>query len=111
MNQKSVTLTLKLMEEKTKKIYGVIEKSVGLSSDEQVEENVRPFSTFIKSLANEINDVCEKQGLQLSDAESFEQQLLINILLSLTKEEMKDIAIDILVVEKIKPEEIKEDGK
>jgi hypothetical protein len=111
MGPKTVTLALRLTDEKTKKIHCVIKKSIGLTTDEEAEENVRPFSDFINGLTSEVNKICEQQGLQLSDAESIEQKLLISILLSLAKEELNDFSIDIPVLETTKPKETKEEEK
>lgn len=110
MSQKAVNLSLKLTDEKTKKIHGVVEKSIGLSSSEETEENVR-FADFIKGLTTEVYKVCEQQDLQVADSESLEQKLLISILLSLVKEELSDISIDIPVLEITKPDDTEENKK
>lgn len=111
MSQKSVTLALKLTDEKTKKVHAVLEKSIGLTNNEEVEENAKPFSHYVKGLISEVNMICEEQGLQISDVESIEQNMLVTILLSLAKKELKDISIDIPVIEVKKPEETREEEK
>lgn len=110
MNQKSVNLTLKLTDKNTKKIHAIVEKLISISSDEKAEESVKPFRDFVKGLADEVYKICEQQKLQLSDAESLEQNLLINILLSLAKEELNDISVDIHVSAS-KSEKVEEEQK
>jgi len=110
-DQKTVTLALRLKDEKTKKVHAVLEKSFGIVSGEEIEEDVKPFTCFIKGLISEVNRICEQQGLRICNADSLEQRLLINVLLSLAKEELKDFSFDISVLEIVKSEKTKEEKK
>ena len=99
MEQRTITLALKLIDEERKKIHGVIEKSINVTEDEEKEENIRPVSEFMEDIIKDVNDVCEKQGIRALDVESLYQELLIALLVSVAKEDTNEISIDVPVEE------------